>query len=346
MVFLLLSSNADPNSLNGSGDTPLIALVKSQHPLEEEIVRLLIRFGADVTARESGGSENTIFHLLNERMVPSRLLILLSSCSPSTPFNALNARNMTALKVPPSSLPPLLPLPPALPLSLVASLSNDQMSRNRISFLWIQLWMYHHLPSWIPIVSTSLNCLLFLILIDTLGWVYGLLSWTLLTFLFFDKVSQAMLETGVYRITQGVVCGYYLSLLWVNLRYFGGSDFLLPSSPAIREEATPQDKTTNSSEGTEYNLFLSLGRNIPSETTVNLSSPAICLFTCVLALASLLLAYLASVTKSKSHTTTEDRSRSLLTSSALSSLPQITSPLKSHRICLLFLVSRSEEGRG
>lgn len=98
IVFLLLSSNADPNSLDGSGNTPLIAIVKSDLPPVEEIIRLLIRFGADVGAREDG-TQNTIFHLLNDHMVSSNILLLLASCSPSMPFTALNSSHLTAFKV-------------------------------------------------------------------------------------------------------------------------------------------------------------------------------------------------------------------------------------------------------
>jgi hypothetical protein len=72
--------------------------MKSEHSPIEEIIRLLIRFGADVGARENG-TQNTIFHLLNDHMVSSRILLLLTSCSPSMPFSALNSSHLTAFKV-------------------------------------------------------------------------------------------------------------------------------------------------------------------------------------------------------------------------------------------------------
>jgi hypothetical protein len=324
MVFLLLSSNADPNSLNGSGNTPLIALVKGTHPPVDEIIRLLVRFGADVTVTESGGSQNTVFHLLNERMIPTRLLVLLSSCSPSTPFTALNANHQTASKVAIRAFYLCLRFTPALLL---------QMARNRASFLWKQLWMFHYLPSWLPILSTAVNCLLFLLLIDSLGWIYGLLAWTLLTFLFFDKLAQGLLETGIYRVTQGMVCGYYLSVLWIHFRYFGGVSFVsssasTPSSSQTTGEVIELERGDSSEEGKKEeggespgSVFFFIGRNISSESTVNLSSfPTICLLTCALTLITFLFTYLASVSKVKNHTSTEDRSPPI--PSALSHWPR------------------------
>jgi hypothetical protein len=158
-------------------------------------------------------------------------------------------------------------------------------------FIWSQLWMYHNLPSWIPILSTSFSCLFFLILIDSLGWVYGLLSWVLLTVVIFDKLSQGIVERGIYRMHQGLVLGYFLSILWIYLRYFGGVEYLLGSNPT-----------------THQSFFFSVGRKTPSESAISLfASSEFCLVTCALSVCSLLLAYLASAKKAKAQSSTEDR---------------------------------------
>lgn len=172
--------------------------------------------------------------------------------------------------------------------SFLLILSQMARGSTRNVFIWSQLWMYFNLPSWIPIVSTSLTCLFFLILIDTLGWVYGFLTWLLLAVLILDKLSQGIIERGIYRMHQGLVLGYFLSILWINLRYFGGVEYLLGSSLP-----TPS-------------FFFLVGKNIPPESVMNLSSRS-CLMTCALSVFSLFLGYLASVKKSKAQTSTEDR---------------------------------------
>jgi hypothetical protein len=273
----------------------------------EDIVRLLVRFGADVGAREGGGSQNTVFHLLNDQVVSSRILLLLTSCSPTMPFSALNSSHLTAFQV---SFKSIFALHfPLLHPFLLSSHFPHQMARGstKMVFVWSQLWMYHNLPSWIPILSTTLTCLLFLILIDSLGWIYGFLLWILLTILVFDKVAQGILERGVFRMHQGLVLGYFLSILWINLRYLGGVDSLLDSNPS-----------------THQSFFFSIGRNISSENAENLSSSRASLVTCALSVCSLLLAYLASVKKAKTQSSTEDRSQPLSLSLSLS--PSLSQP--------------------
>lgn len=164
--------------------------------------------------------------------------------------------------------------------------------------------MYHSLPSWIPILSTSLTCLLYLILIDTLGWIYGFLTWLLLTLLVFDKLSQGLIERGMCRIHQGLVWGYYLSILWINLRYFGGLDTgLLPKS------------------------FFSIGRSTPSNSTLNMTSPDLPSIICILSLFSLFLAVILSIKKPHPYNSMEDRYVTHTTSTMVMH-PQVSSPFK------------------
>lgn len=98
IVFLLLSSNADPNSLNETGDTPLLAIIKSEYPPVEDIIKLLIRFGADVNAKEPI-TNNTVFHLVNDKNIPVNIIMHLSSVSPKSPYTIKNSSQLTAAQV-------------------------------------------------------------------------------------------------------------------------------------------------------------------------------------------------------------------------------------------------------
>lgn len=75
-VFMLLSYGANPNSTDGTGDTPLLYLVKTFYNGKEseqsptalnnslEMIRILVQFGADVTAQDSSDG-NSIMHILS-----------------------------------------------------------------------------------------------------------------------------------------------------------------------------------------------------------------------------------------------------------------------------------------
>lgn len=60
MVFLLLSRGANPDTLDNDGETPFLHCLKNDPSIG--IIRLLIRFHADVTVQDSKG--NNAFHIL------------------------------------------------------------------------------------------------------------------------------------------------------------------------------------------------------------------------------------------------------------------------------------------
>lgn len=72
--------------------------MKSEYPPVEEIIRLLIRFDADINAKEKD-TNNTIFHLMNNKDIPMSIVMLLTSISPSSPYTVLNSSQLTASKV-------------------------------------------------------------------------------------------------------------------------------------------------------------------------------------------------------------------------------------------------------
>lgn len=63
-TYLILNWGASPNSVDGGGDTPLLWLLKNRSGQATlEIIRLLLKFGADVRYQNPADG-NTAVHLL------------------------------------------------------------------------------------------------------------------------------------------------------------------------------------------------------------------------------------------------------------------------------------------
>lgn len=169
-----------------------------------------------------------------------------------------------------------------------------------MNVVWNHLWMYYNLPRFIPIIAVALIGISFLYLNDSLGWIYGTLLWFFISVVFLDKLSQGILDKGVYRIHQGMVLGYYLSILGITLIYYGGNeyvnDYIFGSSPPSSSfenlkkesnESENKEKISHLGSGTISSFYLSLllGLNI----------------------LTLILLYFASVIRCKTHISTEDR---------------------------------------
>ncbi len=61
---MILNWGASPNSVDNGGDTPILWLLKNRHGLSTfEIIRLLIKFGADVRYQNATDG-NSALHLI------------------------------------------------------------------------------------------------------------------------------------------------------------------------------------------------------------------------------------------------------------------------------------------
>ena len=188
-----------------------------------------------------------------------------------------------------------------------------------MKLVWSQLWMYYHLPRWIPILAVALIGISLLYFVDSFGWIYGLFLWIFVSVLFLDKLSQGILPKGMYRIHQGMVLGYYLSILGITLIYFGGNEFIqnilfgttsslssTSSSSSLSSENMKEVNKNGDTRGDEKVKISGLGNEALSPFYLSLLITSTIL--------SIILMYLLSVIRCKIHVSNEDRSVCLLVS--------------------------------
>jgi ankyrin repeat protein len=98
MVFLLLSWNANPNSFNAAGDTPLLATIRSNG--KDSLIRLLIRQGADIRILDQEGlsSVHLVARTPRNDLSPSVFEILVEN-DVSAPFEILSSAGLTTAQV-------------------------------------------------------------------------------------------------------------------------------------------------------------------------------------------------------------------------------------------------------
>lgn len=180
------------------------------------------------------------------------------------------------------------------------------VSNSKMSLIWSQLWMYYNLPRCIPIIALCLMCISFLYFTDSYGWLYGMLIWLFVSVIFLDKLSQGILEKGMYRIHQGMVVGYFLSILGITLIYYGGNEFLSDyflGTSFLTSSTSPENIKKNGIEEKD--------KENSTEFVSGLGNIAISPFYLSLILGlsflSLVLMYLSSVVRCKTHISTEDR---------------------------------------
>lgn len=181
MLFLLLSWDANPNVLNGDGDTPLLAVLKSDH-VSDDIVRILLRFGADVNAKDS--FSNSVFHALvkhKKTEIFSVAYLLTNSTSSTKPFFQPGHQNLT-------------------PWNLALQYRNYYMLR----FVF-DMYMFQSLPKLFPVVSTVVSFLtLHALLYFTESWIISFVVWLILHIALFEKVSQPSIVHADDRVSQGL----------------------------------------------------------------------------------------------------------------------------------------------
>lgn len=103
-VFLLLAWGANPNSVNRSGDSPLLWLIKNKRGKSNlELVKLLIRFGANPTYQNQCDDGNCALHVLStmRRVDLSLAFLLYKAAGPGGALIA-NAKGINPYNVRPS----------------------------------------------------------------------------------------------------------------------------------------------------------------------------------------------------------------------------------------------------
>lgn len=100
MLFLLLSSGADPNTLNDVGDTPLMSIINGNE-FNGEMIRLLLRMGADVTIQNPSNGNNALHAICQKKHKAALSVAFLIATAPGadTAAEAQNHNNSTPWQV-------------------------------------------------------------------------------------------------------------------------------------------------------------------------------------------------------------------------------------------------------
>ena len=99
-MYLLLNWGANPNTSDASGDTPLMWLLKNRTGQSTlEIIRMLLKFGADVRIQNPNDGNN-VFHVMasNPKMDLS-LAFLVYQAGGAAASSAENRAGLTAYTV-------------------------------------------------------------------------------------------------------------------------------------------------------------------------------------------------------------------------------------------------------
>jgi ankyrin repeat protein len=189
MVFLLLSRGANPESIDGDEETPLVHCLKNQPTVS--IVRLLIRFHADVTVQDSDG--NNCFHiLLNHGASPE--VIMLNDLLLAGAIDKIFAKNNAGNNA----------------FQLAWKMKNMMLVR----YLWDAM-IYATVPTWFGPVSMFLSVVIVPVLLNHYGWLWGsVLLFVIETFVF-DKISMPNVFYGNissnFYIASGVATALFAS---------------------------------------------------------------------------------------------------------------------------------------
>jgi palmitoyltransferase ZDHHC13/17 len=100
MLFLLLSSGANPNSLNDVGDTPLMAVINGKE-FNIDMIRLLLRMGADITIQNPSNGNNALHAICQKKNKATVDVAFLIATAPGseTAAEAQNHYNVTPWQV-------------------------------------------------------------------------------------------------------------------------------------------------------------------------------------------------------------------------------------------------------
>eukprot|EP01041_Mallomonas_annulata_P008031 gene8030-16459_t len=191
MAFVLLCNGANVNSLDKDGNTPLHWILKEK-PWVADVIRLLLRFGADVHLQEHVEG-NTPMHLCMDLDLPT--LNLLYESGGETVAKIRNKRGLT-------------------PYKLAAKLRNSHAIR-----FFYDMWLYRHGPPLLTVLASASALGLFFLLVALHGKIYGPLYWVASLFLL-EKLFLPTINDCNSDIEHGFAWGavftiaitYYLQL--------------------------------------------------------------------------------------------------------------------------------------
>lgn len=190
MAFLLLSRGANPNAIDGTGDSPLLHLIKGSP--DSDMIRLLLRFGASV--QQEDVEHNNALHILASYgrkfdITHLGLLWMLHEADGEAPVKVKGKEGLT-------------------PWQLAKKHRNPRMLR-----FMVDLWQYTNFPKSTPIWVVILTIQLLFFLVHEYKLLYGLLIWGFLT-ICFEKAFQPSISHKMSRIHFGINWGLIIAIVW------------------------------------------------------------------------------------------------------------------------------------
>lgn len=196
MAYFLIVHGADVNDINSTGDTILMTLVKEQENLPKvDVVRLLLRMGADPTFKDRQEG-NTVLHILATRrqVLYHKLAFVLFNAVDSSTLSVKNFADQT-------------------PREIIDSTKNFAMLRFYSDFYQYKNWSEH-----IPALASAVSFILLPTLVEAFGWVYGVVGYVILQCLLLDKVMQLSIEFRFSKINQGATWAVIFTLFIVFVK--------------------------------------------------------------------------------------------------------------------------------
>jgi hypothetical protein len=202
-VYLLLNWGANPNSTDETGNSPLFSLLIGElTPLKSEMIRLLVRFGADVLI-ENQENKDTIFHILarKQHVDLSLFLDLYQFGKNQIPFMRNNQ-------------------------SLTPYTQSIHSENRKVGGFLFDIQLFFYFPYWMPSVLMAITVILGIYFIDSFGYFYGCLDAALLLALFYWAGFQQRIPDHRGRLFVGFYYGIGISLMCIFVFHV---QYLLPS---------------------------------------------------------------------------------------------------------------------
>ena len=196
IVYLLLIHNANMDSPDHHGDTALHWLLKNPE-LENQLdlIRLLLRFGADLYKEDSQGNNAILILCQSKRYISKRLLSIVCKYGGKRLIKSVSSKTGQS------------------PQQTAYSTGNYQM----IQFMF-DLYIYYTLPSWLIIsVHASSICLIFWGFLHY-QWIGGFVFMMGITIIV-SRLDILNIELSSSRTIHGKVYGLITGLLSIYLHF-------------------------------------------------------------------------------------------------------------------------------